>query len=1172
MKISKIRFEKIGPFDDTTLDFSKGNPGLHIVYGANEAGKSSALKYIEWFLFGIPPQNDDNFKHDFKDFLIESSIIDINGKTHLLKRKKANKGRTILDSNNLDATPMLEPMLGGLVRETFSMQFGISHAQLRSGGRNVLGGEGDFGKMIFEAGAGLANLRRILQQLEERSAELFPSKNSKLAVTLREVKENQEGIEKARLSLGTWQSASEQVANYGRKLQESNDQKSNLASKKAEYESILRVLPQLTKYKTAESILKELEKVPVVDDATLLKYQEAFNFLTRSNGMLELQQKAVKGFEFELKNLDPDLKIIAIENKIDAFKVSSGALLKNLEDITSLGKKREVIENQIKELLKFYFTDTSFDESRDLFIDQKTRIQIQELGASMVTDKALFESARKSLDSISRKIAELQQEDIKQAPHPSLEEIASLVRVIKAKKLSPSDLEVLSSDYPARKSVLEAKLNALTNASITWDVFLKLHLPSSDDIAVFSKLFAKNLSDEQNLKTEIKGKKDALDAKQKQLAILQNEGELLTREELEKLRNLRDLSWNVIENLLEGKPGALPEKVTAVVGANSSPKNAFLKIQQQSDQFTDKLFTASDRVGRGSQLTQDIIGLKKEIIDLEQNLGQTIAAKTEIENDWLKLWSEMGLTKINPPEQMLTWLANASTLQQSIIELIPKLELLASKQNAQAVAFEKLLLLTNSSEIEIAWMKADEIISSASNLELAKDNNKKQLNSLVNDQKSSLEELRTLQEKQDQNNTIWADLMAGIKLPAEASSNNASQHVAAITNICQHHKEAKDLEIRIGKMESDNRDILGKLSVVLEALSIPERPTEAADIKSILANLTQSLSDAKQDEANQKRLKADLKIANAALEKTEEDAATHKTTLKPLGDIPLDNLPTHFEDIRKKIKATKDYEDAKNILIQEASGKDIPSFAKELENKSAATITVELETVKSEITKCSETRDLELQELANAKANLEILEKQSGSNILSAERELLKSQCLEQAKEFAILTLAKAVLEKTIKDYRKNNQDPLLVNASGYLKTLTNNSLVEIVPTDADGEKLMQLSRFGSEDKEVVNFQAANIKAGEASTFLSDGTADQLFLALRLAGIEKNLEKLVEPLPVILDDILINFDDERALSTLRCLADFSSKTQVILFTHHKHLQKLVSASDFADKVFMHNLG
>jgi uncharacterized protein YhaN len=146
------------------------------------------------------------------------------------------------------------------------------------------------------------------------------------------------------------------------------------------------------------------------------------------------------------------------------------------------------------------------------------------------------------------------------------------------------------------------------------------------------------------------------------------------------------------------------------------------------------------------------------------------------------------------------------------------------------------------------------------------------------------------------------------------------------------------------------------------------------------------------------------------------------------------------------------------------------------------------------------------------------------------------------------------------------------MNANAYLKTLTNNSLVEIVPTDADGKKSLQLLRFGLEDKDAITFEADNIDAEEGSTFLSDGTADQLFLALRLAGIENNLEKLDEPLPVILDDILINFDDARALSTLRCLAEFSSKTQVILFTHHQHLLKLVEGSDFADKVFTHQLG
>jgi uncharacterized protein YhaN len=521
---------------------------------------------------------------------------------------------------------------------------------------------------------------------------------------------------------------------------------------------------------------------------------------------------------------------------------------------------------------------------------------------------------------------------------------------------------------------------------------------------------------------------------------------------------------------------------------------------------------------------------------------------------------------------MLSWRTQAHLLQQSIIELMPKLENIESKQKAQAIAFEKLLQLTDTQEIEIAWIKAEEIISNAARFELSKANNKKQLDTLITDQSNLQSELQRLQDNQKANHQTWSGLMANLKLPPEASTNNAAQHVNAITNIHQHHKDAKDLEIRISKMESDNKGILSKLKKVLETLSLKECPTEAVDIKRMIADLWQKVSDAKQEEVSQKSLKADLKLADAALEKIEEDAATHKTTLKPLKDIPLEDLSKYFEEIRKKIKATKDHEDAKNALIQEASGEDIPSLAKKLVNKNSAIIAGELDEVKSKIEDCSKARDKELQEFANAKANLEKLEKQPGSHILSAERELLKAQCSEQAKEFAMLTLAKSILEDTIKKYRKNNQDPLLMNANAYLKTLTNNSLVEIVPTDADGKKSLQLLRFGLEDKDAITFEADNIDAEEGSTFLSDGTADQLFLALRLAGIENNLEKLDEPLPVILDDILINFDDARALSTLRCLAEFSSKTQVILFTHHQHILKLVSGSDFADKVFTHQLG
>jgi uncharacterized protein YhaN len=76
---------------------------------------------------------------------------------------------------------------------------------------------------------------------------------------------------------------------------------------------------------------------------------------------------------------------------------------------------------------------------------------------------------------------------------------------------------------------------------------------------------------------------------------------------------------------------------------------------------------------------------------------------------------------------------------------------------------------------------------------------------------------------------------------------------------------------------------------------------------------------------------------------------------------------------------------------------------------------------------------------------------------------------------------------------------------------------------------------------------------------LSTGRRDQLFLALRLAAIEGHLEN-GEPLPVIVDDILIQFDDEAAAATFQVLADLSLRTQVLFLTHHEHLLDVARAA------------
>jgi len=69
---------------------------------------------------------------------------------------------------------------------------------------------------------------------------------------------------------------------------------------------------------------------------------------------------------------------------------------------------------------------------------------------------------------------------------------------------------------------------------------------------------------------------------------------------------------------------------------------------------------------------------------------------------------------------------------------------------------------------------------------------------------------------------------------------------------------------------------------------------------------------------------------------------------------------------------------------------------------------------------------------------------------------------------------------------------------------------------------------------------------------LSDGTRDQLYLALRLAALEMHLDQSM-PLPFIADDLFINYDDERSKAGFEALRELSEQTQVIFLSHHDHL-------------------
>ncbi len=148
------------------------------------------------------------------------------------------------------------------------------------------------------------------------------------------------------------------------------------------------------------------------------------------------------------------------------------------------------------------------------------------------------------------------------------------------------------------------------------------------------------------------------------------------------------------------------------------------------------------------------------------------------------------------------------------------------------------------------------------------------------------------------------------------------------------------------------------------------------------------------------------------------------------------------------------------------------------------------------------------------------------------------------AERYARLHVARVLLRAGIERFRAEQQDPMLRRAGEHFALLTGGRYARLTADqDAAGRTiLLAICARGSE---------CPIEA------LSEGTRDQLYLALRIAAIEAQANG-GERLPFIADDLLVNFDDQRAAAAIRLLRRLGAVTQVILFTHHEHIANLAA--------------
>ena len=389
----------------------------------------------------------------------------------------------------------------------------------------------------------------------------------------------------------------------------------------------------------------------------------------------------------------------------------------------------------------------------------------------------------------------------------------------------------------------------------------------------------------------------------------------------------------------------------------------------------------------------------------------------------------------------------------------------------------------------------------------------------------------------------WSQAIRPLGLPGETSPAAVQSVMARFDELFQKLHEAESLGHRIEGINQDAQGFTEDVSALIkqlapDLLAIP--PAQAA--AELQALLSQAQADAATEAALRKQLKEKQHIIRASQDTIRLMTESLAKLCRQAGCQKHEELESLEERSNQYQSLQKDLDDLEEQILELAPGATMEETRREASQVNPDELPEKIAELGRQIQELGEKRLDLAGEIARSGKELELMDGNSRAADAAEKVQGIASRIREGVDQYLRLRMASVILRREIERYREENQGALLTRGGAYFKRLTLNSFTGLATdfNDKDEPVLLGVRPDG---------QRVRIEA------MSDGTRDQLYLSLRLASLEKYLEGS-EPMPFVVDDILVNFDDQRAAATLGALAELSQKTQVLFFTHHGRLVEL----------------
>lgn len=1138
MRFRRLDLTRYGKFTDFSLDFGEKpdcTPDLHIIFGPNEAGKSTTFAAMLDLLYGIERKSKYGFKHPYPTMRLDAEI-EFQDKIARFTRLKRDQN-SLLDAQGAvlaDSTILSE--LGGIDRAAFQTMYSLDDETLEDGGESVLASKGELGELLFSASSGLASLSQSLVELRAESDRFFKPRNH-----THDLSQYKKDLEALKLQSDVLDVAASTFAKlidargiarerYGLAARELASERKRLL----ELQAAARAYP---KYRSLIETRGELEPLVTLPTAPAGWYEgaralelEAARLETAERHMTSELARSAE----ELSAIVVDENVLELAHSFSQLDIVRAQHLSAAKDLPARRTRKAETDGAIATLLRRLDQPLGADaaelilkpgvkgELTDL-MEERAQLDLKSQAAQIEYERSDSALREAEADLASSGV---QTEALSDGARHRL---SAVVETVQASDHAVRGRLARKASHEAHE-LLKTQIHALRPWTGNAAALSAQIVPSPETVAEWQETAQDLAMARQSLSSEIERLETGLSDTEVQLSILGTVGGLITDGEAQKIRRDREAAWQAHQSSLNL---ASANTFEAAMRQDDEVGNARLMrvsdLARVNELSVQKALTAKQLADRHAKLA----GLDQNLDNLKAALATSFAA---ISPDFPLTWS---------PQQLAAWLKDRSTAlasQETLRRLAIDIEDADIDADALATQLRETLNAaaakdTSDLGLELLVGMARDLLDADSRLRASAS----ELSRLRRDRDARKSALEAIDAKLVSWSIAWNAACSTCWLGAKGDTPTVTTVRGLFLDLDALSDEVKtrdDLAYRIHAMEADQSTYADQVRALAAKIGLPASlPAPDADLKLSELIAAATAANAARGNAQSRQQTTVQEAARLADERTAFQTrlmtmCTHFQVATLLDVVQaLEQLKTR-QALQDKVDACE--QDILEIL-------QAGSFAEAQEQLKG----LDLDAVRLDIEATTlrvESEDGHVKSLYAEKRSAEdAVDNVDGDNAvakLEEQKRTLLLQIEDGALKWMRLKLGITATEHALRIYREQHRSSLLNQASEAFALVSRNAYTQLrSQPEKDGEILVAIDKNG---------------ASKRATDLSKGTRFQLYLALRVAGYHESITQRPS-VPFIADDILETFDDFRAEETLKVFAGMANFGQVIYLTHHQHL-------------------